>query len=161
MKNKLTAKEQQFCFYFSITRSPREAAEKAGVKFFPERYAMKLLARQDIADEIGRVSRRLNFRDEAAAGLRRIAFGKITDAVRLMMDEKAGENLSELDLFNVSEMKISKNGVMELKFFDRVKALEKLTAIAKCEQSSEALPFYEALEKGAINISKIVGDADD
>ena len=45
-----------------------------------------------------------------------------------------------MDLFLVSEIKRPKDGSMEIKFFDRLKALEKLTDDS--EKEDRATPFY-------------------
>ena len=53
--------------------------------------------------------------------------------------------LEELDLFQVAELRRGKNGV-EVKFFDRIKALEALAALDRPETAAgTALPFYRAL----------------
>lgn len=82
--------------------------------------------------------------------MRRLAFGGIADVLRLMNAENLENlNLETLDLMNVSEMKFSKNGGMEIKLFDRLKALERLSML--CEDPKEAgdAAFFEALKKGA------------
>lgn len=53
-----------------------------------------------------------------------------------------------MDLFNISEIKRPKGGGLEIKFFDRLKPLEKLQEIST-DSSQTALPFYEALNNGA------------
>lgn len=82
-------------------------------------------------------------------GLRRLAFGDIQDAVTLLFesDEKILSVLPKLDLFNVSEIKKQKGGGMEIKFFDRIKALEKLREVIYSDDRQTAASFYEALEK--------------
>ena len=66
--------------------------------------------------------------EEVRDGLRRLAFGEIHDAVLLLFADESEilEKLGELDLFNISEIKRPKGGGMEIKFFDRIRALEKL-----------------------------------
>ena len=61
--------------------------------------------------------------------------------------EEIIEKLPKLDLFNVSEIKRPRGGGMEIKFFDRLKALEKLTDDS--EKEDRATPFYDAIVKGA------------
>ena len=65
------------------------------------------------------------------AGLKRLAFGSCTDAVYLVFaDELPPPAVIEgLDLFNVSEIKRVKGGGVEIKLFDRLKALEKLSEL--------------------------------
>lgn len=43
---------------------------------------------------------------------------------------------------------------MEIKFFDRIKALEKLREIADEDHRQTAVSFYDALEKSADNVKE-------
>ncbi|MCH5321112.1 MAG: terminase small subunit [Eubacterium sp.] len=87
-------------------------------------------------------------------GLRRLAFGDIQDAITLLFESE--ENilsvLPTLDLFNVSEIKKQKGGGMEIKFFDRIKALEKLREVIGSDDKQTAVSFYDALEKSAQSV---------
>ena len=58
----------------------------------------------------------------------RLAFGSVADAMKLMLCEESmsTEEIERLDLFNVSDIKRPKGGGLEIKFFDRQKALERL-----------------------------------
>ena len=47
------------------------------------------------------------------------------------------------------EIKKPKGGGLEIKFFDRLKALEKLSAICENGDESSSMPFYEAIRKSA------------
>ncbi|MCD7797430.1 MAG: hypothetical protein LUG95_07530 [Clostridiales bacterium] len=62
---------------------------------------------------------------EIGDGLRRLAFGDITDAVKLLYESEGNIicELGSLDLFNVSEIKKLKGVGTEIKFFDRPKRL--------------------------------------
>ena len=108
------------------------------------------MCREDIADEIKRLGkcRTSSLSEIATVGYRRLAFGKISDAVSLLyMENPSREQLEHMDLFLVSEIKRPKDGSMEIKFFDRLKALEKLTNDS--EKEDRAIPFYDAIAKGA------------
>lgn len=90
----------------------------------------------------------------AAIGYRRLAFGGIGDALRLLyMGEPEAEQLEEMDLFLVSEIKRNKDGMLEIKFFDRMKALDKLDGAAK-EDFSGMAGLMEAIGKGAQAVGK-------
>lgn len=81
----------------------------------------------------------------AAQGLRRIAFGRNNDAVKLCFAEEVTQDMIDgLDLSGVSEIKCGKNGV-EIKFFDRQKALEKLYEIEENENASTAQSLIGAI----------------
>ena len=96
--------------------------------------------------------------EEIREGLKRLAFGEIQDAVRLLFadEEEILETLPQLNLYNVSEIKRPKGGGMEIKFFDRIRALEKLRELEN-RSASEPLGFYKALEEGA----RLAGNAFD
>lgn len=154
MQKNLSAKEALFCEYLKILASPREAAARAGFPF-PERTALRLLRKEAVKAEI---SKRLPLPD-AADGLRRLAFGSICDAVYLCTSGETltREELEKLDLYSVSELKFGKGGTIEVKFFDRIKALSML-----CSQegdSGSAEPFYKALMEGAKSLNE-AGEAD-
>ena len=88
-------------------------------------------------------------RAELIAGYRRLAFGSVADAVKLLFHD-GGEPLDPetLDLFAVSDLKRPKGGGLEIKFFDRQRALERLEALVSGDADG-ALPFYRALERSA------------
>lgn len=150
--NGLTQKEQLFCTIYSNTRNAREAAVRAGYTLFLEKTAEKLLANPKIKAEIKRRDKEKQATTaEICAGLRRLAFGAGNDAVKLLyrFDDMDDEQINSLDLFNVSDIKKPKGGGLEIKFFDRQKALEKLFLISCEQKEDEIMPFYEALEKSA------------
>ena len=63
--------------------------------------------------------------DRALRYLKRLAFYRPNDAIRIAMEE--GEvDVRRLKLEGVSEFKRHANGAVEIKFFDRLKALELL-----------------------------------
>lgn len=87
----------------------------------------------------------------AEEGLRKLAFGTITDAVKLLYhppeNEKELEELETLDLYAVSELKRTKDGILEMKFYDRLKALQSLQESE--HQSEEEPPLYRAIRESA------------
>lgn len=89
-------------------------------------------------------------------GYKKIAFGDITDAVKLVFAEDYPQNLSKLNLFTISELKRAKGGGLEVKFFDRLKALECLSQLDSGSEKVD-LSFYQALEKS----SKLIGKSGD
>ena len=81
-------------------------------------------------------------------GFERLAFGDVTDAVRLLFAEEINpRTLKKMDLFNVAEIKRMKGGGMEIKFADRLKALQCLEQLQPESDSGNAL--YQALEASA------------
>lgn len=146
----MTEREKLFCKFYSVFRNPRESAAAAGYTFASSK-AVKLLERADIRKEI----RKLELKNqtsfsEVVSGLRRLAFGSSADAVKLIFREEiTDDEIEHLDLFNVSDIKRPKSGGVEIKFFDRQKALEKLLQISELDDTSGASSFLTALEKGA------------
>lgn len=145
----LNSKEKLFCTYCSLGHSAKEAAGKSGY-MFPEKSGLKLLRREDIKKEIEKnIRQRREEQKNISEGYYRLAFGCISDAIKLLFtDEITSAEIESLDLFNIAEIKKKKGGDIELKFFDRLKALEKLQNIS-CESDSEDNSFYSAIEKGA------------
>lgn len=88
-------------------------------------------------------------------GLGRLAFGNIQDAITLLFETEDSilSALPYLDLFNVSEIKRQKGGGMEIKFFDRLKAFEKLREMMDADEKQSCTSFYDALEKSAGNLN--------
>lgn len=118
---------------------------------FPEKSALKLLRRRDIAEEIARIDKqREATQKDIAIGYQRLAFGCISDAICLLFsDEVSPEEIEKMDLFNISEIKRKKGGDIEIKFFDRLKALEKLEDVWSTHRDDEENSLYSAIEKGA------------
>lgn len=149
----LTEKEKLFCLYFSVSRNARSAAAKAGYAIFTERNSVKLMKREEIRKEIERIDRtKIVSTDEVIAGYRQLAFGSVADSIKLIYSDENPDKLEteNLDLFNVSEIKRPKSGGLEIKFFDRMKALEHLEQLSNADRNDDsALPFYMALEKSA------------
>ena len=91
--------------------------------------------------------------EKIITGYEKIAFGSINDPIRLLFcDEINPRALKKMDLFSVSEIKRPKGGGMEMKFFDRIKALQCLETMTQTERTPGG--FYEALESGANNLRK-------
>lgn len=149
MGKNLTTKEADFCCLAAVLGNPSEAAYKAGFTVFPQKKAERLLRKRQISEEIEKIKER-NARSSAAlTGLRRIAFGSVADAVNLAV--KFGEitDTHSLDLFSVSEIKYTSGKGVEIKFYDRLKALEKLAELESAEENSGAMSIYEAITNSA------------
>ena len=87
-------------------------------------------------------------------GLSRLAFGSINDAAALLFaEEPTREEVLSADLFNVSEIKKVKGGGVEMKFYDRQKALEKLVELdPELKEVSAAQEFLNAVYAGSQDI---------
>jgi phage terminase small subunit len=90
---------------------------------------VKLLCSRSVRRKIAQVR---SEREECSAeqSLRRIAFGRVNDALKIAFaEEVTPEMIEQADLYNVSEIRRIKGGGIEIKFFDRQKAAEKLIDI--------------------------------
>ena len=157
MKEKtLSKKEKLFCSYFSVLRNAREAACLSGY-LLPFATGNMLLQKNSIQKEISKISENYPVSDEVKAGFRRLAFGSTADCIKLVFrDDISDEDIESFDLFNVSEIKKAKNGNVEIKFFDRIKAMEHLLNCENTHNNDSAVEFFEAIQKGA-NAIKSVG----
>lgn len=160
-KKRLTQKEMLFCRLYAKSRNAREAAARSGFCQHPEKQGEALLLKKDIRDEIEKIiSKRQDILDEVCAGLSKIAFGAVCDPIRLMIflngssDEPIGlDELDKMDFSMISEIKMVKSGGTEIKFYDRIRAIEKLYEISENKSTEQAAPLYKAIYEGvgAIN----------
>lgn len=165
LQAKLNPKEKLFCICYCELGEPKEAALKAGYpKRTALRQALRLLSKSEINNEIKVLSEKNKKRDlknRAVAGLLRLAFSSDKDSIKLLLydRERLISELPELDLFHISEIKIPKENAIEIKFFDRFRAFEKLIEIAESDcLESDSADFYSALENTAKELS---GETDD
>ena len=149
----ISSREKKFCEIYVICGDGTQAAQTAGYDN-PDRAGAALLCRDEIICEIGRLYERhlKNARQKAYAGYERIAFGSVNDAVRLLFENVTDTaSLEEYDLYNVAEIRRPKEGALEIKFFDRLKALEKLEQYGQ-DGSKSASDFYQALVGGTARL---------
>lgn len=161
MNETLKSKEKLFGFYYQKLRNGREAAVKAGyLPMFAEKTAAKLLQNSSILQYIDGLDHKCsqeNLHAQVVSGLKRLAFGSIADSLRLLItnEQEALEKLETIDLFQISEIKKTRENAMELKFFDRFKALEKLMELSSAEKDKEGVgQFFRALEDSARMLGK-------
>ena len=74
-------------------------------------------------------------REKLRRQLRRLAFCQPNDGIRVALGE--GGDLRRMRLEGVSEFKRGAGGAVEIRFFDRVKAMELLLALEREEQGSQ------------------------
>lgn len=158
----MTRKEDKFCCFYSSNGNVRLSAVMAGYSSNPEQTGQQLLTRGDIAVRVKeyRDTRVNDLKLMALLGYERLAFGSIADCIQLLyMEAPTLQRLEAMDLFMISEIKKPKDGAMEIKFFDRIKALEKLSE-AQEDTHEKSLPFYRALERSADMLSNSGVDND-
>ncbi len=146
-------KRKKFCCSYVLLGNVREAAISAG---FPADTALmdgvECLESADCKRLISKLRLLLADSGSVISGLKRLAFGSCSDAVYLVFADELppAEVISGLDLFNVSEIKRVKGGGVEVKLFDRQKALEKLFEFENtCSDKGCAESLIAALTKSA------------
>ena len=145
IKNKLTAREREFCLSFMQSGDAQLSARRAGFRN-PDSEGERLLCNEKICAELERLSKLRGRLLTALSviGYQRLAFGSAADAASLLFEENPSrETLGKMDLFLVSEIRRPKDGAMEIKFFDRARALEKLASLSMERESSGSL--YDAI----------------
>lgn len=121
---------------------PPDTAEKEGLRLLNLRSTQKLIRRY--------TQNGISGEDGVKIGLSRLAFGDINDIMEVVLSEEPiGLNrLFKMNFFNISEVKKVKGGGLEVKLFDRQKAMEKLLEIYEKNSSrTNAEEFFEALSK--------------
>ena len=147
-------REKDFCRLAAVYADLNRAAREAGYKK-PEKALPKLVTRSDIAAEIRRMSEnsRSIYRDAAAGGLYRLACGDPADAMTVALcDSVPLTRLKEMDLSAVQEIKRTDRGV-EIKFCDRIKALDRLAELTDSGVSQSAGSLIEAIMRSAEALS--------
>ena len=149
----LKSKRDAFCCYYTLLGNAEEAALKAGFdKENALAEAVKCLKAESCRKNIASLRENLSDNGNVTAALRRLAFGSCSDAVYLVFAEELPppDVLGRLDLFNVSEMKRVKGGGIEIKLFDRLKALEKLYELENAfSNHDKAADLIKALSDSA------------
>ena len=142
-------KRRAFCCNYVLLGNVAEAAVRAG--FDRENALLEGVACLESAEckrLITKLREVLADSGNVVSGLKRLAFGSCTDAVYLVFADELPppDVISGLDLFNVSEIKRVKGGGVEVKLFDRQKALEKLFEFENtCSDRGNAASLIEAL----------------
>ena len=145
IKNKLTAREREFCLSFMQSGDAQLSARRAGFRN-PDSEGERLLCNEKICAELERLSelRGRLLTALSVIGYQRLAFGSAADAASLLFEENPSrETLGKMELFLVSEIRRPKDGATEIKFFDRARALEKLASLSMERESSGSL--YDAI----------------
>ncbi|MCR5707513.1 MAG: terminase small subunit [Ruminococcus sp.] len=139
-KDELRYRQRRFCCLYAALGDPEEAAVRAG--FQREEAlgaALRLLKSRSCRRRIKEHRELLADEGSVMAGLRRLAFGSCNDAVKLAFADELPpqEELDRLDLYNVAEIKRVRGGGVEVKVFDRIKALEKLCELERAMSDAE------------------------
>lgn len=112
-----------------------------------------LLHKKSVARQIERCFlEKQRLYDSVRTGLERIALGRSNDAVKLAFlqcEEVSAELIESLDLSLISSVKRDKDGGVDIKLFDRQKALESLIGLEETSSGEAAAQsFLSALSEG-------------
>lgn len=83
--------------------------------------------------------------EDVARRLAELAFGKVNDCVRLVLEDNP--QVDKLDLAQLCEVKRNDKGTVEIKLIDRLRALEQLAGMAQ-GNNSDLESFIQALQGG-------------
>jgi len=147
----------EFCCQYALIGDPEEAAVRAGFDRKNALYeAVGFLRSEECQKTITAFRSALADSECIRSGLKRLAFGSCKDAVFLAFAEEmpSAAVIEDLDLFGISEIKRVKGGGVEIKFFDRMKAMEKLYELENAfSEHDKAAELIKALTSS-------VGEAD-
>ena len=82
-------------------------------------------------------------REDVARRLAELAFGRVNDCVKLVLEE--GVQIDGLDLSLLTELKRNDKGTLEVQLVDRLKALEQLANLAQ-SQGTDLESFLQAMQ---------------
>lgn len=154
IRKNLTKKEMAFCRHYVETGNAKEAAKIAGYKNNPQKKALSFLSKEQILCTIEKLfkEKKKNLAYKSLIGYERLAFGNISDCIKLLFSENLKPSeFSKMNLFNISSIKKTKDGGMEIKLFDRLQALQKIEETSEIQKEDNE-PFYYALEKSIKNL---------
>lgn len=144
MNKKDAATQKAFCRAYLRTLDPDRAAAISGAGD-----GDAMLRSRDVRDRLERMRAARNaqiLREDAVRRLAELAFGRANDAAALALaGERGAADTAALDLSAVSELKVTDRSV-EVKFIDRIRALEALCATLG-SGGEGAEEFFRALEE--------------
>lgn len=155
MRDTKTAMRQKaFCQAYLRTMDPEQAAADSGC-----RNGYALLGQPAVQAQLEQMREAGGgqiLREDAIRRLAKLAFGQANDAARLALCQ--GElDPAKLDLSAVAELKVTDKGGVEIKFIDRVRALEALCTALEDSGNRGAEDLLCALEEAA----ETMGEEDD
>ena len=158
---RLKKREMEFCRLAAVLGNPEQAARRAGYKH-PDEAWPALIMRQDIADEIRRAAREVSrvYRDTLLCCVYRLMSADNTDALRLVYhDDMSDREIREMNLSGVAEIKRTKDKSVEIKFFDRIKALDKFAELSDASaDGASSGGLLEAMRLSAQALSRMHAD---
>ncbi len=138
----LSEKEKLFSLRYVSTGNPVNSLKFAGYtkKLCTPKKAISLLEKKHIKKKIQelREEQRKKLKSTVICGLKKLAFGSINNQVKILMSKNfENQNSPSHDLFNVQEIRIPRSGALEIKFFNRQSAMEKLLEFIRDESCDD------------------------
>lgn len=160
----LVQAKKLFCIFVARGFEPEEAVLRAGIPTDgdPARTACLLLDNYGLRRKISRLAKSLAFCPPAArarAGLERLALGSGCGREEAVHLADGAAPLPSGLLFHLAEVKYPKGGGVELKFFDRLKALSLLAGLDGEGGETES-PLLDALSRSANALTDSKGEKD-
>lgn len=146
MNEKKTDRRDLFCRAYLRCMDAERAAKECGCAD-----GFALLAQKGVRARIAEAREAASHeicREDVIRRLCQLAFGRANDAVKLALMKCDTEEIDTLDLSEVSEFKAGEKGT-EVKFADRVKALETLYTLLGGEGDGSALEELFGAMEGA------------
>lgn len=147
-----------FAYFFSLYHDPIKAAQLAHLP--PGYNPFRLLFSRSLKKNLKKfdsVSQLLSPIPLAQNALKRIIFS--SSPVDVVDALENGSAISQEDAFAVAEIKKPKTGGFEIRFFDKLKAIELLTSLS-AESSPQSDSILAAIQQGAVALKNYPGGGD-
>lgn len=139
-----TQRKRAFAYHYYRGQEPAQAAKLAG---WPPEEGVRLLRDAVVRRQLSQLRQAAQDpsdpQESARRGLERIIFCDNRGAVRLL----EGEEEAEADLAGVAEFKRPKGGGLEVRFYDKLKAIQMLQEMTPAADNA-ANALLEALSRG-------------
>lgn len=129
-----TEQAKQFAGAYLRTMDPQLAGQAIGRTDGPALLADEVVSRQ--LEILRRATEGQPHREDVLRRLVKLAYGRVNDCVRLVLEEKPDVEHLELDL--LSEIKRNEKGTVEIKLVNRLAVLEQLAALCEREEDGSA-----------------------
>ena len=157
-KTILSPREKLFCSCYIEFSNPKDSAMSAG---YPKDKAFEagsaLLKEPLVQRTIKKLRRQLSAisHETTKSALQRIAFGRTNDIISLVISDEIPDNVENLDLFCVSELKKVKGGGVEVKLTNRLDAIRLLYELENQSNAKNTTDsFFTALKSTSSQLTE-------
>lgn len=149
-KKVLSQREKLFCNCYIEFSNPQDAAISAGYAKEKAFEAGSNLLNEPLIRSFIKKQRRQHSalaHETAKSALQRLAFGRTNDIISLVISEEMPDDVDNLDLFGVSELKKVKGGGVEVKLTSRLDAIRLLYELENQSNAKDKTDsFFTALK---------------